>query len=75
MTGKQKLATDIEQAIKAVIAPLVAAKAPQPEEVETPAVVAEANAAEGEEAAEKPKAAPKPKGPALGVLFTAFIIQ
>ena len=74
VAGKQKLATDIESAVKAVIGPLLAAKAPQPEEVETP-VVAEGHAAEGEEAESKPKPAPKPKGPAVGVLFTSFIIQ
>jgi flagellar FliL protein len=75
--GKQKLALDIEGAIRQVVGADLAAKEPPPaEEAETPAVVSEANAAEGEHAEQpKPKAKPKRVGPPIGVLFTSFIIQ
>jgi flagellar FliL protein len=78
VAGKQKLASEIEVAIRQVVGPALAAKAPPPveEEEEAPAKEAkETQAGDGAEEAPKPKRAPKRAGAPMTVLFTSFIIQ
>ena len=70
VAGKQKLAAEIEMAIREVVPGLAAKAAPAEDEEEAP-VAKEGD--DGEEAP-KPKRA-KRKGPPMSVLFTSFIIQ
>ena len=75
--GKQKLAAEISDAVRKVIAPPAKA-APQsltPSGAQVSAVDS-AQAAEKSASAEtRPEAKPAPQGPAIDVLFTSFIIQ
>lgn len=71
VAGKEKLATDIATAIQGVIAPLVA-KVPEAKPAEEEPAAEETD---GGEVKAAPKAKSIAKGPAIEVLFTAFMIQ
>jgi flagellar FliL protein len=74
VAGKEKLATDLATAVQSIIAPLVAAKAAPAAKADEAEEKPAADDTDGGEA--KPDAAkPADKGPALEVLFTAFMIQ
>jgi flagellar FliL protein len=74
IAGKEKLATEIGTAVKGIIAPLVAAKAAPAGKADEAEEKPAAEDTDGGEA--KPGAAkPADKGPAIEVLFTAFMIQ
>jgi len=75
LAGKEKLAIDIASAVRGVVAPLVVAKpAPAPKAAEAEEAPA-AEDVDGGEPKSAAKAKPAPQGPAIEVLFTAFMIQ
>jgi len=74
VAGKEKLATELATAVQSIIAPLVAATAAPDAKADEAEEKPAADDTDGGEA--KPGAAkPADKGPAVEVLFTAFMIQ